>query len=373
MTKAIDYLAKCVHITCQNATQNRCNVEVLGFSKTFHVDIPAKEDPSKNTVLFSKDGNITLIGLNKDNDGNTIDAETAIKICDAFIKFESDDASPVAVLYGVGESFCTGFDILDLASDERSEISMDILMLPEGSVGPTRRMLTKPVVCAITGYCVASGMELALSCDQRVMETTAKMGFFNRRFGVPIIDGGTARLPAIIGISRALDLILTGRILEATEAYEIGVANKVVPVGDALKEAVNLAQFLSKFPQEALKHDRKSMQESSFEAIGFESAIQNEIMSITKEIVDEMQDGAKWFYRNFKINNTGTWMPAEMTMADWDNKVVVKEAAKVKNFKDVEHIPVIKQVIGPHKNDIEKNAVCTSEKEDGNDKDKNNK
>ena len=151
-----------------------------------------------------------MIGINRPENRNAINSATARKLCEAFNAFEADVTSPVAVLYGVGGSFCAGFDILEMDADG-DQVSIDILMTHEGSVGPTRRHIQKPVVCGINGYCVANGLELALMCDLRVMEETATLGFFNRRFGVPVIDGGTARLPAMIGLSRALDLVLTGR------------------------------------------------------------------------------------------------------------------------------------------------------------------
>jgi len=133
----------------------------------------AESSPPKN-ILVEKDKNITLIGINRPQQRNAIDSLTASQLCDAFANFEADDTSPVAVLYGVGGSFCSGFDILEISTDEKEEISVDILMRPEGSVGPTRRQIKKPVVCGINGYCIANGLELALMCDLRVMEESAQ-------------------------------------------------------------------------------------------------------------------------------------------------------------------------------------------------------
>ncbi|XP_030559241.1 uncharacterized protein LOC115761587 isoform X2 [Drosophila novamexicana] len=187
---------------------------MLATTNTLYKDGAAKaesEPAAPKSILVEKDKNITLIGINRPQQRNAIDSSTASQLCEAFSAFEADDTSPVAVLYGVGGSFCSGFDILEISTDEKEEISVDILMRPEGSVGPTRRQIKKPVICGINGYCIANGLELALMCDLRVMEESAVLGFFNRRFGVPMLDGGTVRLPAMIGLSRALDLILTGR------------------------------------------------------------------------------------------------------------------------------------------------------------------
>ncbi|XP_037956918.1 probable enoyl-CoA hydratase echA8 [Teleopsis dalmanni] len=292
--------------------------------------------PEKPTILLEKDNNITLIGLNRPEQRNAIDAVAAAKLCEAFNAFEADETSPVAVLYGVGGSFCSGFDILDLATEDREDISMEMLMTQEGSVGPTRRFISKPVVCGISGYCVAGGMELALMCDLRVMEETAILGFFNRRFGVPVIDGGTVRLPAMIGFSRALDLILTGRQVNADEAYKMGIANRIVPTGTSLGKAMELATTLSRFPQGALRHDRNSLYSAVFGAINFNQAVQNEIMYTSKDIIDQMQEGIKWFNRTFKSDTTYSWMKREMSMADWDDERVAAEASKLEQSKQAE-------------------------------------
>lgn len=246
-------------------------------------------------ILVEKDKNITLIGINRPQQRNAIDSKTASLLCEAFSAFEADDTSPVAVLYGVGGSFCSGFDILEISTDEKEEISVDILMRPEGSVGPTRRHIKKPVICGINGYCIANGLELALMCDLRVMEESAVLGFFNRRFGVPMLDGGTVRLPAMIGLSRALDLILTGRPVGSQEAHDIGLVNRIVPTGTALGHALELAMCLSKFPQRALNHDRNSVYSASFETSTFHQAVQNEVMYTSPEIIEDMQNGIKWF------------------------------------------------------------------------------
>lgn len=256
---------------------------------------PDEEQQPPPNILVEKDNNITLIGINRPQQRNAIDSNTASQLCEAFSSFEADDTSPVAVLYGVGGSFCAGFDILEMSNDEKAEISVDILMRPEGSVGPTRRQIKKPVVCGINGYCIANGLELALMCDLRVMEESAVLGFFNRRFGVPMLDAGTVRLPAMIGLSRALDLILTGRPVGSQEAHDIGLVNRVVPTGTGLGNALELARCLAKFPQRALNHDRNSVYSGAFETSTFHQAVQNEVMYTSREIIEDMQNGIKWF------------------------------------------------------------------------------
>lgn len=242
---------------------------------------------------MEKDNGITIIGINRPKQRNAVNAATAKLICDAFTDFENDDSSPVAVLHGLGGSFCSGYDLEEMGSGEN--ISTELLMSPEGSVGPTRRHIRKPVICGINGFCVANGLELALMCDLRVMEDNAILGFFNRRFGVPIIDGASVRLPTLIGLSRALDLILTGRQVNAKEALEMGLANRVVASGTALGQAMNLAQSIAKFPQGALNHDRNSLYTAMYEAQTFNQSIQNEIMYTSSEIMEELKEGVKKF------------------------------------------------------------------------------
>ncbi|EDW97107.1 probable enoyl-CoA hydratase echA8 [Drosophila yakuba] len=304
-------------------------------TKALHKD-PATQEaeaaPPKN-ILVEKDKNITLIGINRPQQRNAIDSLTASQLCDAFANFEADDTSPVAVLYGVGGSFCSGFDILEISTDEKEEISVDILMRPEGSVGPTRRQIKKPVVCGINGYCIANGLELALMCDLRVMEESAVLGFFNRRFGVPMLDAGTIRLPAMIGLSRALDLILTGRPVGSQEAHDIGLVNRIVPTGTALGNALELATCLAKFPQRALIHDRNSVYSSTFETSTFHQAVQNEVMFTSREIIEDMQNGIKWFNQTFKPDTTHSWLKRDRSMADWDDEEVAEAAAQKEKLK----------------------------------------
>ncbi|XP_054736215.1 probable enoyl-CoA hydratase [Anastrepha obliqua] len=305
------------------------DVRNIGARSIYTTDCLQKNEKGGQTatdIIVDKDKNVTLIGINRPHVRNAINAATATQLCEAFNAFEADETSPVAVLYGIGGSFCAGYDILELGKDGGEQVSIDILMAHEGSVGPTRRHIQKPVVCGISGYCIANGLELALMCDLRVMEETAVLGFFNRRFGVPVIDGGTARLPALIGFSRALDLILTGRQVCADEALSMGVVNRVVPAGQSLIRSVELAQQLAKFPQRALNHDRNSLYSAVFDAANFNQAVQNEIMYTSKEIIEEMQQGIKWFIQTFKTDTTHSWLKREKSMADWDDKQLAAAA-----------------------------------------------
>ena len=186
---------------------------------------------------------------------NAVDPATADLLRAAFERFESDDSLSVAVLTGANRTFCAGFDLNALAGGESYRVNL----AGDGPMGPTRMQLAKPVIAAIEGYAVGGGMELALWCDLRVCARDATLGMFNRRFGVPTIDVGTVRLPRMIGQGRALDLLLTGRAVSASEALQIGLVARIVEAGHALREAQALAADLAKFPQAAMRADRRSV------------------------------------------------------------------------------------------------------------------
>jgi len=198
---------------------------------------------------------IAIVTINRPLKRNAVDAATAQALHDAFAAFDADDALDVAVLHGAGGHFCAGADLKALSDGERRPVS-DAGM---GPMGPTRMQLRKPVIAAIEGFAVAGGMELALWCDLRVMAQSAVMGIYCRRFGVPLVDMGTIRLPRLIGQSRAMDLILTGRAVEADEALAIGLANRIARDGAALELAVELAEQIGAFPQTCLRNDRQSL------------------------------------------------------------------------------------------------------------------
>lgn len=215
-----------------------------------------------NTVLIDRDGPIWTITLNRPEVRNAVDGPTAHALAGAFRHFDADADACVAVLHGAGEHFCAGADLRAVAAqatDPQRANPLEADLARDAPMGPSRLQLRKPVIAAVEGYAVAGGIELALWCDLRVASTTAVFGVFCRRFGVPLIDGGTVRLPRLIGQSRALDLILTGRPVDAAEALQIGLANRVVPAGQALAAATALAREIAAFPQECLRNDRQNV------------------------------------------------------------------------------------------------------------------
>jgi enoyl-CoA hydratase len=206
-------------------------------------------------VRVEQDGTITTVILDRPAVRNAVDRETAGALADAFRAFEADTNARVAVLWGAGGTFCAGADLKAVASGAPNRVAPD----GDGPMGPTRLWLSKPVIAAISGHAVAGGLELAAWCDLRVAEADAVLGVFCRRWGVPLIDGGTARLPRIIGLGRALDLILTGRAVGAVEAHAMGLVDRVVPTGTARAEAEALARMIASFPQVCLRADRASV------------------------------------------------------------------------------------------------------------------
>ena len=204
---------------------------------------------------------ITTITINRPRAKNAVDGPTAEALWQAFLAFDADPESDVAVLCGAGGTFCAGADLKAVSggignNPETNPLNSE--MAATAPMGPSRLLLSKPVIAAVDGYAVAGGMELALWCDLRVMDEDATFGIFCRRFGVPLIDGGTVRLPRLIGMSRALDLMLTGRPVDASEALAIGLANRVVPHGQARAAAQELARQIAAFPQACMRSDRLS-------------------------------------------------------------------------------------------------------------------
>ncbi|MCA9588943.1 MAG: crotonase/enoyl-CoA hydratase family protein [Myxococcales bacterium] len=206
------------------------------------------------SVRVEQSGPVTTVILHRPHARNAVDGPTASALADAFRAFEADDAAKVAVLWGDGGTFCAGADLKAMVSGTPNRLAPD----GDGPMGPTRMLLSKPVIAAVSGYAVAGGLELALWCDLRVVEEDAIFGVFCRRFGVPLIDGGTVRLGRLIGLSRALDLVLTGRPVAADEALAFGLANRVVPKGEARARAEALALEISAFPSTCMRGDRES-------------------------------------------------------------------------------------------------------------------
>ncbi len=211
------------------------------------------------SVQVSRDGAVTTVTIDRPEARNAVDRPTAEALSAAFADFDADDAASVAVLTGAGGTFCAGADLLAVATGRGNRVEAD----GAGPMGPTRMRLGKPVIAAIEGYAVAGGLELALWADLRVAATDSVLGVFCRRWGVPLVDGGTVRLPRLIGESRAMDLILTGRGVPAPEAYDIGLVNRLSEPGSALEVAQRLAGELAGLPQTCLRHDRLSLLEQA--------------------------------------------------------------------------------------------------------------
>ncbi|MDP3889617.1 crotonase/enoyl-CoA hydratase family protein, partial [Nocardioides sp.] len=206
------------------------------------------------TVSVETNGPVTTVILDRPEVRNAVDGPTAAALADAFRAFDADPAASVAVLYGAGGTFCAGADLKAVGTTQGNRVAVE----GDGPMGPTRMALGKPVIAAIEGHAVAGGLELAAWCDLRVAAADAVLGVFCRRWGVPLIDGGTVRLPRLIGHSRAMDLILTGRPVTAEEAERIGLVNRVVASGAARERAEELARQIAAFPQACLRNDRLS-------------------------------------------------------------------------------------------------------------------
>ena len=212
---------------------------------------------SSSTVRFEAEGEICIVTIDRPTKRNAVDGATAAALARAFERFEADDDLRVAILTGAGGHFCGGADLAAIGDPERRN-PFDADGGGSGPMGPTRMALSKPLIAAINGYAVAGGLELALLADLRVADEDAVLGVFCRRWGVPLIDGGTVRLPRIVGMGRALDLILTGRPVGARECEAMGLVNRVVPKGEALAAAKQLAREIASFPQQCMRADRWS-------------------------------------------------------------------------------------------------------------------
>jgi enoyl-CoA hydratase len=240
------------------------------------------------TVRIERDGGVWTVVLSRPDTRNAVDGPTAAALASAFRAFDAAEDAAVAVLWGEGGSFCAGFDLKALGTETANPVRPG----GDGPMGPTHLRLSKPVVAAVTGYAVGGGLELALWCDLRVAAEDAIFGVFNRRWGVPLVDGGTVRLPRLIGAGRAMELVLTGRAVSAAEAFEIGLVNRVVPVGSELAVAQAWAAELAHFPQTGLRHDRLSLLEQ--DGLSEADALANELRHGQASLGDAM-DGARRF------------------------------------------------------------------------------
>jgi enoyl-CoA hydratase len=242
------------------------------------------------SVRTERQGHVTTVVLSRPEARNAVDGPTAAELVAAFREFEADEEARAAVLWGEGGTFCAGADLKAIGSARGNRVAED----GDGPMGPTRLRLSKPVIAAVAGHAVAGGLELALWCDLRVAEEDAVFGVFCRRWGVPLIDGGTVRLPRLIGQSRAMDMILTGRPVAAREAHEMGLANRVVPVGTARGEAEALAAEIAGFPQACLRSDRASVLEQ--DGLDEVEAMRGELRH-GMGVLDESLEGAARFAR----------------------------------------------------------------------------
>src|SRR4051795_3087591 len=242
-----------------------------------------------DAVRVERSGAVTTVVLDRPARRNAVDGPTATRLADAFREFDADDSALVAVLWGAGGTFCSGADLTAVGTPSGNRVEHD----GDGPMGPTRLHLSKPVIAAVEGYAVAGGLELAIWCDLRVAAEDATLGVFCRRWGVPLIDGGTVRLPRLVGTGRALDLVLTGRGVGAEEARQMGLVDRVVPTGTARQAAEELAHQLSEVPQACLRQDRLSLLEQ--QGLSEDEAMTNELRHGLVSLQSGALDGAQRF------------------------------------------------------------------------------
>jgi enoyl-CoA hydratase len=247
------------------------------------------DESTSSAVRVERAGPVTTVILDRPTQRNAVDRATAQALADAFRAFDADPEARVGVLFGDHGTFCAGADLKAVAAGRPNRVAPD----GDGPMGPSRMLLGKPVIAAIAGHAVAGGLELALWCDLRVLEEDAILGVFCRRFGVPLIDGGTVRLPRIIGLGRALDLILTGRPVHADEALSMGLVSRVVPRGRAREAAEELARTLAAFPQAAMRGDRLSAYEQA--DLSLDQALTNELKRGLTALEADVAAGASRF------------------------------------------------------------------------------
>ena len=264
-------------------------------------------DTASPSVLVAKSSDgITTITINRPQVRNCVNHSTSILLADAFREFDRDESQKVCILTGAGGNFCSGYDLGEVAgaSSERPP-PVDTINGANGPMGPSRMSLSKPVIAAVSGYAVAGGLELALLADMRVADKSAVFGVFCRRFGVPLIDGGTVRSSKVVGYGRAMDMVLTGRPVDADEALAFGLANRVVERGNVLDAAQQLARDIARFPQKCMRADLASMHYAAYEARSLEDALRYEFDGGSRVVGEESIGGATKFTKG--IGRSGSF------------------------------------------------------------------
>lgn len=251
------------------------------------------ETPDSSVLISTSADGITTITLNRPSKRNAVNSTTARQLYNALLEFDRDPQQKIAILTGAQGTFCAGYDLHSVSQNPTK--ADPVAPQNQGPMGPSRLQLSKPLIAAVAGHAVAGGLELSLLADLRIVEEDAVFGVFCRRWGVPLIDGGTVRLPRIVGLGRALDLILTGRPVDAREALQMGLANRVVPRGQSLEAAAALARQLLEFPPLCMNADRNSAYHGVFEASSFLDALGYEFRGGTEVLEKESVQGAAAF------------------------------------------------------------------------------
>jgi len=254
-------------------------------------------------VLIEKNYPVFTVVINNPEVKNAVDGPTAQRLSSAFREFENDEKALVAVLWGADGTFCSGANLKAISEGRGNKVEKK----GDGPMGPTRMRLNKPVIAAVAGYAVAGGLELALWCDMRVVEKSAVFGVFCRRFGVPLVDGGTVRLPRLIGLSRAMDMVLTGRPVDAEEALTWGLANRIVDDGQSRIEAEKLAREIAEFPQSCMRNDRQS----TYEQFG---------LNIEDAMTKEFEYGLKTLESGEYLKGSSAFINGKGKHGSFDNK-----------------------------------------------------
>ncbi|KAL2711711.1 hypothetical protein V1478_018732 [Vespula squamosa] len=279
------------------------NKSIRNYVKRFltsesRAEISVENTEKEKTIIVNKNDKVTSIAINRPEKKNALDNATTQLLCEALDEFEKDENAVVGVLHGIGGNFCSGFDLHEIANynPEKEDSLPQFGTLAKNLLQANRsELISKPLIACLNGYVLGAGLELALMCDIRIIEESAIVGFMNRRFGIPILCGGTVRLSAIIGYAKAMELILTGKGISGEKAYNIGLASECTTQGAALGQAINYAKSLVKFPQKTLLADRASLYFSTFSTKQIDEALQFEKDNALPLLTEEGIKGAKRF------------------------------------------------------------------------------